>query len=436
MKSRPLRLNAPVTSVQNEALRIDRDNLRVYGSVAALANVEALGHGLWSDQKTILTLAALGNQSRYGIRMRFGHPGMSENAMGKKVGRAFNFRVEGDKLLHDIRLFAAADESPVLNKPVSYILDMAEQHPEEIAESVVIQIQAMWTLDDGRELDADEPDSFPDDVITENGRPVNATTPFPVIRPMTFYYTDFVAEGALTHDGLFSMGADELFVGTSRHAAQMFEVMEDLQATYGLTTEEMRRKADALFNMYETWHRGDFIMSKDTIVASDAKKVEANPVAKPASLETLIADSAALAEQVNGEHTEPQPQYVTLEAHQAVVTQLNTVTEAFNALDERFNQLVEVFSNQQSILSKLTQQQVRLTGEPIVTAQVPAHANHSHGFGQSVQPVPDLSTMRVPPSLVQKGTKGGKQATITAEETAVQRAMRLNSRLSNQAANI
>lgn len=434
MRPRPLRLNAPVTSLNNDALRIDRDNLRVFGSVAALANVEALGHGLWSDHQTLHTLAALGNQSRYGIRMRFGHPGMSENAMGKKVGRAFNFRVEGDKLLHDIRLFAAADDSPVLNKPVSYILDMAEQHPEEIAESVVIQVRAMWTLNDGRELDDDDPDSWPDDVAVEKGRPVNATTPYPVIRPMTFYYTDFVAEGALTHDGLFSMSADELFVGTSRHAAQMFEVMEDLQATYGLTTEEMRRKADALFNMYETWNRGDLIMSDKPNVAPDAK-ADATPIAQPADLSKLVADSTELAVKVNGEN--PEPQYVTLEEHQAVVTQLteqvNTLTAALNAVTERFNQLVEVFQNQQSILSKLTQQQVRLSGEPIMTAQVPAHAGHQHQFGQGVNPLPDLTAMRVPPQLVKPGAK---QATIAAEETPTQRAMRLNSGLTKRAAKL
>lgn len=361
--------------------------MRIYGTVAALSGVEALGHDLWSDQKTIEVLAALGNKAYGGIRMRFGHPGISDNAMGRKVGKAFNFRVDGNKLLHDVRFLPAAENSPVLDKPLTYIFDMAENDPEEIAESVVILIDAMWTLDDGREINADDASGWPDDIVIENGRPINATTPYPVIRPLTFYYTDFVSEGALTHDGLFSTNPQDFFVGTSQHAAQIFEVMDDLRATYGLTMEDMRRKADALFNSYQTWRGKEISMSK-------AKKFEEAtppdaPEATPAvpDLSALVAESAEVADTVEAE---PEPQYVTIEQH-------NLVVDRLNALTEQFNQVVQVAQNQQKILTALTRQSVKLNGEAIVTQTVGTPSVHPHSHFAQLNPMDEIKRGNVKP---------------------------------------
>lgn len=145
---------------------------------------------------------------------------------------------------------------------------------------------------------------------------------------------------------------------------------------------------------------------KDT---SGAMQPDVISVAQPVNLDKLIAESSELAEQVNGEHTPPQ--YVTLEAHEAVVAQLNLVTNALNAITERFNQLVEVHQNQQTILSKLTSQQARLFGEPIVTQFVPAQAGHQHLTGHDPNPVALLqnNSLKVPPSL--KGVKANQIGT-------------------------
>lgn len=383
---RKFRLDTTNPTIANETLQVDRENLRINGTVAALAHVEALGHDLWSDTKTIEILAALGNKAYGGIRMRFGHPGISDNAMGRKVGRAFNFRVEENKLLHDVRLFAPAEDSPVLNKPVSYIMEMAEQHPEEIAESVVILIDAMWTLDDGRELNADDDSAWPDDVITDgSGRPVNATTPYPVIRPLTFYYTDFVSEGALTHDGLFSANPRDFFVGTSQHAAQIFEVMDDLQATYGLTEEDMRRKADALFNTYKTWRMGEMSMSEKDEKVTPSETTEAKT--ENHDLSALLAESAEVAESVE---KKPEVQYVTVEQYNLLVAQ-------FNALTERFNEVVEVAKNQQKVLTALTRQHAKYSGETVVKQVVGAHASPALVPLAPVNPLNEIAQGNIAP---------------------------------------
>ena len=77
-------------------------------------------------------------------------------------------------------------------------------------------------------------------------------------------------------------------------------------------------------------------------------------------LSALLAESAEVAETVTAE---PEAQYVTVE-------QYNVLVERFNALTEQFNQVVAVAKNQQKILSALTRQNARLTGEKIVTQVV------------------------------------------------------------------
>jgi hypothetical protein len=310
-------------------------------------------------------MAELGNSNKNGgVRMRFGHPGISENAMGKKIGRGVNFRVQGDKLLHDVQLFDPARRSPVFEMDVvNYIFDMAEQEPEEIAESVVIMADEVWTLDDGREINAEDNSDWDEDITRDgSGRPVNATTPYPVIRPLEFYYADFVSEGALTHDGLFS---SKFSLDTSKYAAQIFDVLDDLQATYGLTHDELRQKADELLTTYATW--------RDTGEITMPNELETQDKSTPVDLSKLLADSDATVASLSEQEEQPS-ETVSVEAFNAVVDRLNLVTEQNEALQERFEQLATIAQNQQVIINGLVAQRAKEVGEPVVTAQLGAKA--------------------------------------------------------------
>jgi hypothetical protein len=55
----------------------------MYGIVAGM-DVEATGHGICCDVKSLELIAQLANQAPEGVSGRFGHPGMSENATGRK----------------------------------------------------------------------------------------------------------------------------------------------------------------------------------------------------------------------------------------------------------------------------------------------------------------------------------------------------------------
>ena len=90
----------PNSQTQITSMRVDRANATIYGVTAMMANVEATGHGIATDNKTIQMMLALSQDGR-SRRQRFGHPGISENYTGKQVSNAVNFRIENGNLVHD-----------------------------------------------------------------------------------------------------------------------------------------------------------------------------------------------------------------------------------------------------------------------------------------------------------------------------------------------
>lgn len=197
--------------------KIDRPNSRMYGIVAGM-DVEATGHGVCCDVKSLEIIAKLANTHPEGIIGRFGHPGMSENATGRKIQLAYHWRVlKGEKaddphtyLVHDTQFMAAARTSPAFAQdPVEYIMNMAEQHPRHLGESLVLTGATVWTTKDGQELPTWEEveDEAGNTYKRTRQRPANALTTVPVLRPTAVHFCDIVSEGAITHTGLFPLAS-------------------------------------------------------------------------------------------------------------------------------------------------------------------------------------------------------------------------------------
>ena len=255
--------------------RIDKEKDMLYGVTAMMSGVEATGHGVMADLTTLQMMAELGNANPKGIRGRFGHPAMSENATGKQVQVADNFSVVGNKLVHDSDLLSSARKSPAFSRdPVDFIMHVAEFHPTEFGESVVVSADTVWTLEDGREMpvvvywpgEYGYPDltGFRDVEFDNEDRPTTATTDLPVMRPYTFHYVDFVNEGALTHDGMFSV-AEEVFAGhSSEYAIQLFALVDEWRKRYQIPLSEIGGKVEQLTAKYisSRQHKGDSIMPK------------------------------------------------------------------------------------------------------------------------------------------------------------------------------
>ena len=250
--------------------QIDHTKARIYGVVAAM-NVEATGHGVCCDHKALELLAGLGNGHAKGVPGRFGHPGISENATGRKVQMATNWRVvrkaavidgrqqEFSYLLHDAELIEAARTSPAFAQdPVAYILQIAESHPEQFAESMVLRAMLVWTTPDGKEIpvyqEYEDEDGEP--ARRRNPRPDNALTEVPVLRPFALIAVDFVNEGALTHTGLFPMsegGEVNIFTpqaGASFYVQQLFETVDELRQRFQIPLAVLPQKVERLLRLY------------------------------------------------------------------------------------------------------------------------------------------------------------------------------------------
>jgi hypothetical protein len=220
---------APTTSAP-ESVDVAAGIIR---GVSAMQAVEALGHGMAIDATTLEQVAKLGNAATgKGIKVRFGHPGACDNALGTMVGHATNFRVSGDKVLNDITLSDAASVSPKGNLR-AYLLKLAQENPRDFGMSVVIKAQRAWKLDGGGE------------VITQKERPANAIGDLPFARVQELKAVDFVDEPAANRDGLFS-DADLVaaFSGTSNATADdAFAALDDLRDRLGLSVLDVARFA-------------------------------------------------------------------------------------------------------------------------------------------------------------------------------------------------
>ena len=119
----------------------------------------------------------LGNRPNKGIKVRWTHPSMLEDGMGKYLGRAKNFRVssDGTKALADMHISESAFTSPMGNLG-GYVLSLAQEDPDAFGTSAVVQYNTIEPADIGE---------------------------LPTIRVTRLYASDVVDEPA-ANDGLFS----------------------------------------------------------------------------------------------------------------------------------------------------------------------------------------------------------------------------------------
>ena len=217
-------------------LSVDRERHIIFGVSAAQA-VEALGHGMVLDGRTIAQVVEHGNAARNGVKSRFAHPGLSGDGLGKHLGRLRNFRQEGDKALADLHIADSAFKSP--NGDLgTYIMDMAEDDPDMFGMSMVIKGEKVWTLADGSEVD------WADDNGRERRRPETATTKVPVVRVKQLMAVDAVDEPAANRDGLFA--ARNLWA-TNGLAQEAFADIDEYLSGAGVTPQKAFQFALAYF---------------------------------------------------------------------------------------------------------------------------------------------------------------------------------------------
>lgn len=436
-----------------------------------MTNVEALGHGLMTDDRSIQMMLELAQADGLPRRQRFGHPGLSEAATGKQVSQAKNFRIENGHFVHDAFFLPEAKKSPAFARdPVEYILSLAENNPTEFGESVVISCDAVWVLADGTEIDAYAPSDDDDDDWSLAARPDNAINDLPVIRPTAFHYVDWVNEGAATHTGMFS---NERFFqsGASAWAEELFDFVDRFRSTYKIPLDKIPSKTKQLLTAYmQQRSKGDSTMkrskSSNVGVKPLTSKFNAEEPAAPVAateeeapegegegeeneesaaeqerdseLQALAERVKALAERLNVVQS-PAPT-ATLEAAEfesetvdAIFERIEALESRVTLLDEHYQAIVgrlqtrfdEVYSTQVTLLSVLEvleSNQRKLAGEPVVHEKVSPTRPltlDNHSLFQKVRP-PVLAALPKPTSMDNRGGKLSDNATALERSIALQ----------------
>lgn len=104
---------------------------------AVITRGEALGHGVWIDSDFLTAVTKSMNEGG-GSRVRFTHPGMSSDGLGKKLGKAKNATLDGDVVRADLHFSKASHATPD-GDLATYTMDLAEEDPELFGASIVYE---------------------------------------------------------------------------------------------------------------------------------------------------------------------------------------------------------------------------------------------------------------------------------------------------------
>lgn len=203
---------------------VDREQKVLRGYIVAeLGPFKTPGRGEF-DLDGLKKIVELGNEKAIGLKSRFAHPGLSSDALGTHLGRARNFRLDGDKLVRaDLHFDAVSFDGPKGNLG-KYVMDMAESDPEAIGSSLVIEPEKEYRL---------ESDGTP-----KKGKDGKALPP--LWKPKKLFASDIVDEGDATNSLLSVEDLDELPDAAVRMA---FEALNRAFSGQDRLTTETRARA-------------------------------------------------------------------------------------------------------------------------------------------------------------------------------------------------
>ena len=142
------RFRTDVVLLEKEA-RVDRDKHTIKGFAVVTKGMVKDGRGEFDDE-AIDKIVSLGNDVKIGVKSRFGHPGMSSEALGTYIGRVKDFRRDEDVVRADLHIDKTAFDTPGGNLG-KYILDLAESDSEVFGASMVVGWEELEREEEERE---------------------------------------------------------------------------------------------------------------------------------------------------------------------------------------------------------------------------------------------------------------------------------------------
>jgi hypothetical protein len=143
-----------VLAISDNRIGVDRENRIVHGRVVAeLGPFKSKGRGEF-NLSSLERIVDLGNSAPGGLKSRFKHPTMSDDGLGKYLGRDKNFRLDGDKVRADFHIADVAMQSPPEGGGTpygEYILNLASNDPGALSSSLVLDYKSEYQLEpDGK----------------------------------------------------------------------------------------------------------------------------------------------------------------------------------------------------------------------------------------------------------------------------------------------
>lgn len=122
-----------------ETLRVDRQAKVIRG--AKVIQLGAVNDSRpWDvDEETLAQVADHIGRPNKGLKARFTHPGLSDDGLGKYLGRWRNPRIEGDAVFADLHIAEVAFDSPSGDLG-NYVMNLAEEDPEAFGVSVATKL--------------------------------------------------------------------------------------------------------------------------------------------------------------------------------------------------------------------------------------------------------------------------------------------------------
>ena len=216
-KARPMPLKPRFlrAGTKGSIVGVDRENSVIRGYVVAQEGpFKTPGRGEF-DKDALRSIVTLMNGQPQGVKSRFAHPTLSDDGIGKFLGRVKDARLDRDRVRADLHLDETSFDTPSGNLG-KYVLDLAESDSDALSSSVVIDADEEFRIDEkGRPLEDSDGNPLP-----------------PLWRPKQVFASDIVDEGDAV-DGLLSIGAlpdaavrqgaallDSAFAGQSREVIQ------------------------------------------------------------------------------------------------------------------------------------------------------------------------------------------------------------------------
>lgn len=259
--NRTLRNEAPpadrktVLSPSDNKIGVDRERRIIYGRVVAeLGPFKSPGRGEFTMQ-SLEKIVELGNAEPNGLRSRFKHPSMSDDGLGKYLGRDKNFRLDGTKVRADFHVAKIAMKSPPEGGGTpygEYVLDLASNDPGALSSSLVLTYKSEVRLnEDGtRQKDA-------------TGNPLP-----PVWMPSKLYAIDVVDTGDAVNDFLSadSLSDNDNLVRTVASALEGYFELEVMDRA------AMAARIEGFKEKFLAYHFGEDEMSVDLQPVLDGQK--------------------------------------------------------------------------------------------------------------------------------------------------------------------